>query len=148
MKMSVPYNLKKVLTLGLVASMPLFSGCNDPEDPTKPDNKPTKKHNVELVYGYSPSEDWQNISMDTLYKYNADPTVDTIFMVPEQYQQFNGLSTSALKICANKLRERHNVNPQKVLGKGDLELKEEAVQNNQEIVRFFADTLGYNVSTR
>ena len=146
--MTTKYNIKKVLViLGMGAISLAFIGCEKDND--KPgNNQQPQKHNVELVYGESPSTQWQNISMDTLYKYNADPTVDTIFMVPEQYQQFNGLSTSALQNCASRLRTRHNVNPNKIFGKGNLELRAASVVNNPELTRFFADTLRYNVTTR
>ena len=69
-------------------------------------------------------------------------------MIPERCAQFNGLSTSALQTRVEKLRERHNVNPNKVFGKGDIQFKQSAVENNPEIVRFFADTLKYNVTLR
>ena len=144
MKTFAPYNLKKgLIFLGLCA-LP-FAGCE--KDNTEP-NRGNKKHNVELKYGETPSTNWQHIEMDTIYKYNSDPTVDTIFMIPEITSQFDGLSTVSLKGLASKLRERHNVNPNKVFGKGNLILKATSVQNNPEIVRFFADTLRYNVTTR
>ncbi len=150
MKKTFSYNIKKVLAGTILMSLPFtFGGCEKkPLEPDNPNTTEPKKHNVELVYGKSPSTQWQNISLDTLYKYNSDPTVDTIFMIPEQYQQFGGLSTNALKQCVTKLRERHNVNNNKIFGKGNIELNAESVQNNQEIVRFFADTLRYNVLTR
>ena len=87
--------------------------------------------------------------MDTLYKYNADPTVDTIFMIPEMTNQFSTLNTNQLKnYLIPLLRERHNVNPNKVFGRGELQLKNESTINNPEIIRFFRDTLGYNVTHR
>ena len=144
------YNLKKGLViLGLGAMTLAFTNCEkDNDKPGNGNNQQPQKHNVELVYGDKPSTNWQHIEMDTIYKYNADPNVDTIFMVPERYQQFNGLSTSALQNCASRLRTRHNVNPNKIFGKGNLELAADAVQNHPEITRFFADTLRYNVTTR
>ena len=142
MKTSASFNLKtRLLLLGLCA-LP-FAGCEKENTDDQP-----QKHNVELKYGDRPSTNWQHIEMDTISKYNADPTVDTIFMVPEGVAQFSALSTQALKVCVTKLRERHNVNPNKVFGKGLLVLAPESVQNNQEIVRFFADTLRYNVAIR
>ncbi len=157
MKTTFPYNLKKgFIILGLVALPFAFSGCEKENvEPNRgnrnsgntenPDTPDIPKHNVELTYGKSPSTQWQNIDLDTISKYNNDPAVDTIFMIPEAYNQFSGLSTSALQTRVTKLRERHNINPNKVLGKGDLQLASDAVENNQEIVRFFADTLKYNV---
>ncbi len=147
MKTSVPYSLKKIFAFGLVASLPLFTSCE--KDNEKPSQPQQQKHNVELVYGRNNETQWQNISMDTLYKYNSDPTVDTVFMVPEVYNQFSTLQTSQLKnYLIPLLRERHNVNPNKVFGKGELQLKSESIINNPEIVRFFADTLRYNVTSR
>ena len=67
-------------------------------------------------------------------------------MIPEETNQFATLSATPFKnIIIPKLRERHNINPNKVFGKGDLELSTTIVSQNPEIVRFFADTLKYNV---
>jgi len=155
MKKTVSYNIKKgLVVLGMGVLALAFIGCekdnvkpgNNPDNPHNPDNpNPQQKHNVELVYGQSPSTNWQHISMDTLYKYNTDPTVDTIFMVPQMSNQFSTLPTSSLQNLATMLRQRHNVNTNKVFGKGDLYLKHSSIENNPEIVRFFADTLRYNV---
>ncbi len=150
MKTTVSYNIKKVLAGTILVALPFaFGGCE--KDPVKPDNgnnNNQQKHNVELVYGTNPNIQWQNISMDTINKYNSDKTVDTIFMIPEIYNQYSTISTTGLKNLVNLLRERHNVNPKKVFGKGELQLKAESIINNPEIVRFFADTLRYNVTSR
>lgn len=147
MKTSVPYSLKRIFAGVMLVAVPVFTSCE--KDPVKPNdnNNQPQKHNVELVYGEG-STPWQNVALDTLYKYNSDPTVDTIFMVPYQSNMLSTASTTGLKNVVGKLRERHNVNPQKIFGKGDLELKAESIQNNQEIVRFFADTLKHNVIVR
>jgi len=155
MKKTVSYNIKKGLViLGMGVLALAFIGCEkdnakpgtNPDNPHNPDNpNPQQKHNVELVYGKNPNTQWQNISMDTLYKYNSEPTVDTIFMVPEMPGQFSTHSTTGLETIATKLRERHNINPNKIFGKGDLELKYSSIENNPEIVRFFADTLRHHV---
>ena len=146
MKKTVSYNIKKVLAGTMLVALPFaFGGCE--KDPVKPENN-NKKHNVELVYGKNEETAWNNISMDTLYKYNANPTVDTIFMIPEMCNQFSTYSTNQLKYIIPLLRQRHNVNPNKVFGKGELQLKNESTINNPEIVRFFRDTLGYNVTHR
>lgn len=139
MKTSASFNLKTGLLLLGLCALP-FVGCEKENTDDQP-----QKHNVELKYGENPSTDWQNIEIDTIRQYDADPTVDTIFMVPESYAQFSALSTQALKNRITKLRERHDVNPNKVFGKGNLGLNTESVQDNPEIVRFFADTLRYNV---
>jgi len=141
MKQSFPYNLKKGIIFVGLASLPLFSGCEkDKPEPSQP-----QKHNVELVYGTNPNTQWQNISMDTIYKYNADPKVDTIFMIPEQTDQYATLSANGCRTVIDLLRPRHNLNPNKVFGKGDLVLNSGITNNHPDIVRFFADTLRYNV---
>ena len=150
MKTSVPYSLKKGLAfLGVMALPFAFGGCEKdpvtPNNPNNPDNPQQQKHNVELVYGDKPSTNWQHIEIDTIQKYCNDTSVDTIFMIPENYRQFSALSTSALKNCVSKLRARHNVNPNKVFGKGPFEVRGSSVQNNQEIVRFIRDTMRYDV---
>ena len=99
---------------------------------------------MELVY----ENIEQDLPINTIYQYNSDQTVDTIFMVPQSQTQYSTTPTYGLKILVNKLRERHNVNPNKVFGKGELQLKSESIINNPEIVRFFADTLKYNVTSR
>lgn len=125
-----------------VATITLVVSCDkDNQNQEQPENK---KHNVELKY----KSGLQGIEMDSIYKYNSDPTVDTIFMIPEMYNLFSTLTTNQLKTRVNLLRERHNVNPNKVFGKGELQLKNESIMNNLEIVRFFADTLRYNVTSR
>lgn len=148
---------KNVLFGAAVALLFAFGACT--KDAPAPDNggttsgggttpQPQQKHNVELVYGDQPSTQWQNISLDTLYKYNEDKTVDTIFMIPAHYNQYSTTPTNGLKIVVRKLRERHNVNPDKIFGKGELQLWNQSVLNNPEIVRFFADTLKYNITYR
>ena len=142
------YLLMTAAVAVLMASVTLFTACekdNDKND-KKSSNSTPKNHNVELVYGQKFPQDWQNISMDTLNKYNADPTVDTIFMVPEYYGQFSTLPTTGLQALASELRERHNVNPNKIFGKGELQLANDALIGHFEIAKFFRDTLGYNVT--
>lgn len=125
--------------------------CEKPDPAPEPTPTPTptpttQKHNVELVYGKVPSTQWQHIELDTIQKYSNDKDVDTIFMVPETYNQFSALTTEQLQTRVIKLRERKNVNPEKVFGKGELMLKSESVRDNPEIIAFFADTLKYNVT--
>ena len=117
-----------------------------PTDTTTPVTPVVQKHNVELVYGKLPSSQWQNISLDTIRKYNADETVDTIFMIPEVYNQYSTFNTTQVQTIVNKLRDRYNVNTAKVRGKGELQLNNASVENNPEITRFFRDTLGYDVT--
>lgn len=142
--------MKKIVLI-LEVGVVMMVGCNKTEEGEGPsggngtDTVAVVKHNVELVYGSNINTAWQNISIDTLQKYNNDPTVDTIFMIPERSNQFSTASINSLNVIVPKLRERHNVNPDKVFGKGELQLQGSSVANNPEIVRFFADTLKYNV---
>lgn len=138
--------MKKIFLFSMMCLMaqPLFIGCGKENESNGNDNPQPQKHNVELVYGKG-STPWQNVAIDTIYKYNLDPTVDTIFMVPYATNFISTASTSGLQKVVRKLRELHNVNPNKVFGKGDLVLKGSSVENNPEIVRFFADTLRHTV---
>lgn len=157
MKTTVPYNFKKAILFGALVALPFaFAGCekenttpnnNGGNGGTNPGGTQPQKHNVELVYGQNNETQWQNISLDTLYKYNEDRTVDTIFMIPEMTNQFSTLNTNQLKnYLIPLLRERHNVNPDKIFGKGEMQLDADAIRDNNEIVRFFADTLKYKVT--
>lgn len=146
MKTSVTNKMKKAFDFGVIASLPLFTACEKNND--NPSQPQQQKHNVELVYGHDFNTQWQNISMDTLYKYHSDQTVDSIFMVLNDSHQFNTLSTNNLKKLRNMLSERHNINTNKIFGKGEMQLKNSSIANNPEIVRFFADTLKYTVTYR
>lgn len=141
------FKLGRVLVLVALAALP-FAGCKKDEETEEQKPSQPQKHNVELVYGKDSSTDWQNISLDTIQKYNADPYVDTIFMVPQMTNQFSTSYTTGLQNRITKLRERHNVNPDKVFGKGELQLWNQSVLGHPEIVRFFADTLRYTVTYR
>ena len=144
--------MKKIVFLMFAAGVMMMVGCKKTEEGEGPsggngtDTAAVVKHNVELVYGPNINTAWQNISIDTLQKYNNDPTVDTIFMIPERSNQFGTASINSLNVIVPKLRERHNVNPDKVFGKGELMLAQSSVENNPEIVRFFSDTLKYSVT--
>lgn len=143
MKKTVSYNIKKVLAGTILAALPFaFGGCG--KDPVKPENN-NKKHNVELKYNSRIEGGMQNLSMDTINKYNSDQTVDTIFMVPDPIDQFATKNATQMQNAVKYFRERHNVNPHKVFGKGDIVLNNMVIDQNPEIVRFFADTLKYNV---
>lgn len=150
MKKTVSNNILKALAGVMLFAVPMFVAC-EKENTESNNNEGTggntqPKHNVELKYGRSPSTQWHNISLDTINKYNKDETVDSIFMIPENITQFSNLnSTQVGNVLIPKLRERHNINPKKVFGKGDLKLSGVILDQNPEIVRFFADTLKYNV---
>lgn len=135
----------RVATLASLAAL-LFTGCE--KDPVTPEPTPTPtptKHNVELRYDLRTDAGCVNIAMDTIRKYNADKYVDTIFLIPEPYDQLAVFGTTPVRNGVNYLRERHNVNPNKVFGKGDLKLNYYSVDQNPEIVRFLADTLKYHL---
>ena len=148
--------MKKIVFLMLAAGalVVCMASCHkDEENNTNTNTTPqdtsqtaVQKHNVELVYGKKPSTQWQHIELDTIHNYSNDQNVDTIFMVPEVYNQYSTFTTTQLQTIVPKLRERHNVNPDKVFGKGELQLNSQAVVNNYEIVRFFEDTLRYHVT--
>lgn len=139
-----------ILAVGVVM-MVVMASCHKDEDnnnntnttPQDTTQTTTQKHNVELVFE---NGQYQNIAMDTIRKYNADETVDTIFMVPRYYNDFSTAQTPSLQGLVNRLRDRHNVNPDKVFGKGELQLDSDATLDHPEIVRFFEDTLRYHVT--
>ena len=137
MKTSVKYNLKHGLFMGLVAMLP-FAGCEK-------ESYPKFHHNVKLKYGISTSSEWKHLEYDTLRKYNADEYVDTIFMIPESPDLMANMLQTALDDRIVRLRGRHNINPDKIFGYGDIVLMSEITDKHPEIIRFFADTLKYNV---
>lgn len=145
--------MKKIVLLMMAAGVVIMVGCKKTEEGEGPsggngtDTAAVVKHNVELVYGKNPDSEtaWQNISLDTIRKYNVDQTVDTIFMIPENYDQYATFNSTQCNYLISKLRERHNVNPDKVFGKGELKLDHSVVVDAPEVVSFLADTLKYNV---
>ena len=144
--------MKHILQIAAIALMAAsLISCHKEEEnnnnstPQDTTQTTVQNHNVELVYGNT-LDAWQHIELDTIQKYNSDLTVDTIFMIPEYYTQFSSQPTNPLKNIVSKLRERKNINPNKVWGKGELMLNADAVRDNPEIIRFFADTLKYNVT--
>lgn len=146
-KTTVPYNFRKVLAGIMLVTVPVFVACE--KDNEKPSNNggnnQPQKHNVELKYNSRTEGGMQNVSMDTINKYNKDETVDSIFMIPDPIDQFATNNATQMQNAVKYFRERHNVNPNKVFGKGDLKLNSVVLDQHQEIVRFFADTLKYNV---
>ena len=146
LRITVSYNLKKVLAGIMLAAVPVFVACE--KDTVKPDNNggtggnTQPKHNVELIYDRALS----SLPIDTVAAYAMQSDVDTVFMIPEQTNQYVTLSANQLSPYMRALRKRHNVNPNKVFGKGDMKLNS-LVLDHPEIVRFFADTLKYNVRT-
>lgn len=143
MKTTVSYNIKKVLAGTMLVALPFaFASCE--KDPVKPDNN-QPKHNVELKYNSRTEGGMQNVSMDTINKYNKDETIDSIFMIPDPIDQFATNNATQMQNAVKYFRERHNVNPKKVFGKGDIVLDYMVKDQHPEIVRFFADTLKYNV---
>ena len=149
MKKAVSNNILKALAGVMLFAVPMLVAC-EKENTASNNNDGTggitqPKHNVELIYGANFNTQWQNISLDTLYKYNEDKTVDSIFMIPENTTQYAALNANQVNMIVPKLRERHNVNPNKVFGKGDLKINSMVIEDHPEIVRFFADTLKYNV---
>lgn len=150
MEKTVSNNILKALAGVMLFAVPMLVACekentaSNNNDGTGGNTQP--KHNVELVYGTNPSTQWQNISLDTINKYNKDETVDSIFMIPENITQYATLNSTQIgNVLIPKLRERHNVNPNKVFGKGDIVINDIVTNHHPEILKFFADTLRYNV---
>lgn len=142
MKMKFPYNLKKAVLFGGLVALPFaFAGCEkDDNKPNTPSTPQQQKHNVEFTYDVS----LNGIPLDTISKYAARSDIDTIFLIPESIYQFEALSTSQMNTRRKGLRNRRNIDPNKVFGKGDMYLNSET-QSEPAIERFFADTLKYNV---
>lgn len=142
--LSAPLTTIGIATLA-VATTVLVVSCDKDDINQQQEPNQQQKHNVELRYDGRTGAGCVNIAMDTIYKYNTDPTVDTIFMIPEPKNQFATWNATQMRDAVNYLRPRHNVNPNKVFGKGDIKLNSVVLDQNPEIVRFFGDTLKYNV---
>ena len=142
--------MKKFVLMMLAVGVVMMVGCKKTEEGDGPsggngtDTAAVVKHNVELRYDGRTDEGCIHLAMDTIRKYNDDKSVDTIFLIADPYDQFSTFGTQFMQEAVNYLRERHEVNPDKVFGKGDLKLSSIMV-DHPEIVSFFADTLKYNV---
>ena len=127
-----------VLSLA-IAALP-FAGC----DKTKDDNgtKPTetqKKHNVELRFDVTTDEGVAHIAMDTIYKYRADPTVDSILLIADPWGQMSGFSEITMRNVISHMRPIFEVS--NVYGKGELLIERDLPT---DIPDFFRN-VGYNV---
>lgn len=146
MKKTFSNNILKALAGVMLFAVPMFVACekentaSNNNDGTGGNTQP--KHNVELIYDRALS----SLPIDTVAAYAMQSDIDTVFMIPEQTDQYAVFSANQLSPYMKALRRRHNVNPKKVFGKGDLILNG-LVLDHTEIVRFFADTLKYNVRT-
>ena len=124
----------------------LFVSCDketEKHQQEQPQPQP-QKHNVELTLGIV-----QHIPMDTLYKYNADPTVDTIFMPLEHPSQFSTLGTGSLNRIVDSLRVRHNINPNKIFGKGEMQLANDVVRENYNgDIDYLANVMLYKITAK
>lgn len=149
MKKAVSNNILKALTGVMLFAVPMLVACekenteSNNNDGTGSNTQP--KHNVELKYNGATTEGLIKISMDTINKYNKDETVDSIFMIPDPNTQFATFNAQQMTNVVNTLRPRHNVNPNKVFGKGDIVINDIVTNHHPEILKFFADTLRYNV---
>ena len=145
MKKSVSNNILKALAGVMLFAVPMLVACekentaSNNNDGTGGNTQP--KHNVELIYDRALS----SLPIDTVTAYALQHDVDTVFMIPEQTDQYAIFSDNQLSPYMKALRKRHNINPNKVFGKGDLKLNSLVIEDHPEIVRFFADTLKYNV---
>lgn len=149
MKKAVSNNILKALTGVMLFAVPMLVACEKEntastnDDGTGGNTQP--KHNVELRYDGRTAAGCVNIAMDTIYKYNEDKTVDTIFMIPDPIDQFATSGSQYMTNVVKNLRKRHNINPNKVFGKGNIQLARMVLDQHPEIHRFFADTLKYTV---
>lgn len=146
MKKAVSNNILKALAGVMLFAVPMLVACekentaSNNNDGTGGNTQP--KHNVELVYNRNLS----SLPIDTVTAYALQHDVDTVFMIPEQTDQYAiFFSANQLSPYMKALRKRHNVNPKKVFGKGDIVIHNMLIDQHPEIVRFFADTLKYNV---
>ena len=134
--------MKKALLFGttclLAASA--FVSCGKEQESTNGDNSQPQKHNVELKYDGRTGAGCVNVAMDTISKYIADPTVDTIFMIPDPIDQFATWNAQNMQSVANYLRQRHNVNPKKVFGKGDIKLYDYPQNSEEKFCQFMDNT--------
>lgn len=144
---NIKYKLGKGLAFAGLAALP-FAGCDKTKDDngTKPTETP-KKHNVELRFDF-PRDDvgLVHIAMDTIYKYNADPTVDSILMIADPYVQGEAWDARGANNVVNYLSQRRDVNPNKVFGKGPLKLAQGTAEANPDIVAALQN-MGFTVVT-
>ena len=137
--LSAPLTAIGIATIA-VTSVTLVVSCDKDNKDQQQEQPQTQKHNVEFTYDVS----LNGIPLDTISKYAARSDIDTIFLIPESIYQFEALSTSQMNTRRKGLRNRRNIDPNKVFGKGDMYLNSET-QSEPAIERFFADTLKYNV---
>jgi len=141
--------MKHILQIAAIALLTTaLISCNKEEEtntnttPQDTTQTTTQKHNVELVY----DANLNGLELSRIQDSLAKSDVDTVFMVPEGYNQYSTVSTVVLQYLVAQLRDRKNINPNKVWGKGELQLKASSVDGYPEIRSFFSDTLGYNVT--
>lgn len=148
---NIKYKLGKGLAFAGLAVLP-FTACKKEEineQPQPHDTTPTvvtPKRTVDLVYGDNSATEWNNISFDTLNKYSDNPNIDTIYLVLESPYQFAASSAGIWQYLMPMLRERRNVNPNKITGKGEMFVWDRAINEDSTIVPFLRDTLGYRIS--
>ena len=118
----LPYKLKKALpVIGMMGSMLMTTSCEQEKDddiiPTKEISltfSSTDAHNIIKIF-----PDGTRIVSDTIIKYANDPTVKTIYLVPEgTWSNYYTASITALRV--NGVEYPINYSP-KVRGKGDFD---------------------------
>ncbi len=121
----LPYKLKKALpAIGMMGSMLMTTSCEQEKDDYENQQKtielkftPTDVHNIIYIY---PDVVTRTVS-DTIIKYVNDPTVKTIYLVPEG-DWSNELSNNVNAIRVNILEYPINYSS-KVRGKGDFNFR-------------------------
>ena len=121
----LPYKLKKALpAIGMMGSMLMTTSCEQEKDddiiPTKEISLTFYQGNMTNIIHLYPDLMTRTVS-DTIIKYANDPTVKTIYLVPENNWS-NYLYHNITSLRNNVLEYAINYSP-KVRGKGDLNFR-------------------------
>ena len=120
----LPYKLKKALpAIGMMGSMLMTTSCEQEKDD---DETPHKT--IELTFSDTDSHniikkhpDGTRTVSDTIIKYVNDPTVKTIYLIPDDdWNHYFDFDITALRV--NGVEHPINYSP-KVRGKGDLNFR-------------------------
>ena len=122
----------------------LFVSCDketEKHQQEQPQPQP-QKHNVELVLRQG-----QPLPRDSIVLYANDPTVDSILLPLERYNIYAGLSANGVENLVISMRECKNIKPEKVFGKGEMQLANDVVLANlNNNIIFLRDTMRYKVT--
>jgi hypothetical protein len=117
LKKVTPYNLRKLVSMTILAFSPIMSSCD------KNDDAEVEQHDT--VYTFS-ADDFSNIVPVDKIKASADSVqVRKIYMVPvgkeDQWMVLTARNINAL--TENVFKKAKEVSPSKVEGRGNIELK-------------------------